>query len=341
MDLLRKLVDIKGPSGDESLIRNFIRKEIRPFVDKVQVDKFGNLIASTKGVGPTIMITAHMDEIGLMVQSIDTKGLVYVAEIGGVEPLTMLGERVLIQSKSKEPVYGIVTTKDISDAQEITKVPSIFDLVIDTGLSKKELTKKGVQIGSYVYFTSESNCLGNKNIISGKALDDRIGCFILLEVAKKLKNTTKNILYVFTVQEEVGLYGAKTSLHGINPDWAVAIDVTAAEDLNDNPVNCMGKGPCLTIKDADTITSPCVNEWIKKTAKKLGVPLQLEVSELGTTDALNISVAKGGIPTSVLGVAVRNIHTAASIASVQDINGAIKILTALLKRATKDLCFPK
>ena len=341
MDLLRQLIDIKSPSGNEAAIRNFLKKAIKPYVDKVHVDKYGNLIAHKKGRGPKVMLSAHMDEVGLMVKSIDHQGLIYCSEIGGLEPITLLGERVLVESKSKFPVRGIITTKEISNAEEIDKTPKMEDLIVDTGMSKAELTKMGVQIGSYIYFTVNSSCLGCTDIISGKALDDRIGCYVLLEVAKRIKKAKNNIYFVFTVQEEIGLYGAKTSVYGIDPDWAIAVDVTGAADLGEDPLNIIGKGPCLTIKDADTITNRCINGWVKNMAKKLKVPLQLEVNEIGTTDALNISVSKGGVPTGVLGVAVRNIHTTSGIASLKDVKGVISILEGLLKRPEKQMCLPE
>jgi len=305
------------------------------------VDKFGNLIAHKKGDGPKVMLSAHMDEVGLMVKSIDHQGLMYCSEIGSIEPITLLGERVLIESKSKQPLLGIITTKEISNAEEIEKMPKMEDIIIDTGLTKKELVKKGVQIGSYAYFTRDSSCLGCGDILSGKALDDRVGCYILIEVAKKIKNSKSNVYFVFTVQEEIGLYGAKTSVYGVEPDWAVAVDVTGAADLGEDPINVLGKGPCLTIKDSDTITNRCINGWIKSVAKKKKIPLQLEVNDFGTTDALNISVSKGGVPTAVLGIAIRNIHTTASIANLLDIKNTISILEGLLKRPKKQMCLPE
>jgi len=340
MDLLKTLIDIKGPSGNEGAVRNFIKKAIKPYVDTVHVDKYGNLVAHKKGVGPKVLLTAHMDEIGLMIKSIDTKGLIYCSEIGGVEPITLLGEKVLVETKGK-PIYGIITTKEISNAEIIEKVPKMEDIIIDTGLSKKELEKSGVKIGSYLYLLLESSTLGCEDIIAGKALDDRIGCFILLEVAKKIQKCKTEIYFVFTVQEEIGLYGGKTSIYSIDPDWAITVDVTNAEDFYENPRNCIGKGPCLTIKDADTITSRCINGWIEDIAKKKKIPLQLEVNEIGTTDAFNIAVAKGGIPTAVIGVAVRNIHTTSSIASIPDIKKVISILETLLQRPVKKLCIPE
>jgi len=176
--------------------------------------------------------------------------------------------------------------------------------------------------------------LGNEDLILGKALDDRMGCYVLLELARILKKTTLDIYFVFTVQEEVGLYGAKTSLHGIDPDWAIVVDATGADDsrkhLHDATKH-VGRGPCITIKDADVISNVCISDWLKQMAKKKKIPVQLEVTDLGSTDALSISVSKGGIPTTSVGVAVRNLHTTAGVASKKDIFHLIMLLEALLR----------
>ncbi len=335
MDLLRKLIEIPGPSGGEQDVRSFIKNKIKDYVDVSYVDKFGNLICRKRGTSKKLensaMLVAHMDEIGLMIKSIDENGLIYCSAIGGLEPITLLGERVLIESKSKRKIHGIITTKEISCDEPIKKAPKIEDIFIDAGLTKKELTEAGVEIGSYLHLVTQQSNLGSDDVISGKAFDDRIGCYILIEAAKRIKKPLNDIYYVFTVQEEIGLYGAKTSVYGLEPSYAIIVDVTEADDINSKSTRCIGKGPCITIKDADMISNRCLNDWIKKVAKKIRITLQYDVSDVGTTDALNISISKGGVPSTVLSVAVRNMHTASGIASIKDINNAIRILESLLK----------
>ena len=216
-------------------------------------------------------------------------------------------------------------------------MPEIKKLYVDTGLSKKELIKLDVEIGNYMYIVINSFYLGNKKMIAGKALDDRVGCYILLEIAKSLKNQKSDIYYVFTVQEEVGLYGAKTSVYKLDPDYAIIIDATNSEDHDDSGPKKLGKGPCITVKDAELITNKCLDDMFKKIAKKNKIPIQLEVTEKGTTDALTISISKGGIPCAIVAVPVRNIHTSCGIADLNDISLTIKLVSLFLKSQLK-LC---
>tara|TARA_Y100000310_G_scaffold337876_1_gene426080 strand:+ start:374 stop:1390 length:1017 start_codon:yes stop_codon:yes gene_type:complete len=334
---MKTISEIRSISGNEHKIRSYIVKEIKKNIKDVKVDKYGNIVAHKKGSGAKVMLLAHMDEIGLMVKSIGENGNIYVSEIGTIEATAIIGETVKIQTK-KGTITGIITFPEIHDDEELEEVGGIESVIVVTGLTKNELDKKGVEVGSFVEFEKETITLGKKDIICGKALDDRIGCFILLELAKKLKQSKANVYFVFTVQEEIGLYGSKTSVHSIDPDWALAIDVTNADDSKEHTheiTKSVGDGPCVTVKDADMISNVCIDNWIKKIAKKKKIPIQLEVSDAGTTDALSISVAKGGIPTAVLGVAVKNLHTCMGIASMSDIKNAIKILTELLKNPPK------
>ncbi|MBI1972966.1 M42 family peptidase [Candidatus Woesearchaeota archaeon] len=337
MDPLKRLIELPGPSGDEWRVRDFIKKEISPHVDEVYKDKFGNLIAHCKGKGAKVMLVAHMDEIGLMVRNIEPTGI-SCSEIGGFEPVSLLGETVEVEAKGKF-ITGIITTKEMANDEPIKKAVKMSDLIIDTGFSKEELLKQGVEIGSYIHVHSRITTLRNGKLLVGKALDDRIGCYVLLEVAKRLKKRGSDIYYVFTVQEEIGLYGGETSVYGLEPDWAIAIDTTSTDDFSDQATRKIGHGPCLTIKDADMITNRCINDWFKAVAKKNNIPLQLDISDFGTTDALTISVSKGGIPCTVAGVAIRNIHTTVGIVSLHDIQYLIQLLEELLKQPAKK-CIP-
>ena len=321
-----------GTSGKEHEIREIILEEMKKYVKDVKKDKFGNLIAHKKGKGPTVLLIAHMDEIGLMVKSIDDKGCIHCSEIGIIEPLSLIGTRVVIPVK-KEHIHGIITLKEISNNEDPDNVPKIDSLIVDTGLTKKDLLERGVEIGSYINIQKTVGFLGSKKFVCGKALDDRIGCYILIELAKRIRkfNSNCNVYFVFSVQEEVGLYGAKTSIYNIKPDWAVGVDVTVADDFTGNATRRIGHGPTITVKDAEMLADPCIDSWLKDLAKKKNIPYQLEVSEGGTTDALNIAIAKGGIPTTVVGVAIRNLHTPVGIAHMDDINNAIRLLELLLR----------
>ena len=332
--LLLKLMSAEGVSGSEESVAKIIQKEIKPFVTKVYKDKMGNLIALKKGSKPRAMLAAHMDEVGLMVKRIGPGGLIFLAEIGGLEPSSLVGQRVEIFG-SKKAVSGIITTKEISNdwIPDDDKALSFRNLFVDTGLNKKQLIKEGVGIGSSIVLEQVNGFLGSKKIVYGKALDDRVGCFILIELAKRLKKVPHEIVLVFTVQEEIGLYGSKTSTYALDPDWSIVLDIVNANDRsNDNPTKRLGKGPALTVMDVEMIGNKTINGWLKKTAKQEKIPLQPEVSSSGTTDALSIAFSKSGVPTSMLGVAIRNMHTTIGICHVDDIENAIKLLHALLKK---------
>ncbi|MBM3282369.1 MAG: M42 family metallopeptidase [Candidatus Diapherotrites archaeon] len=324
-DMLHELMDIEAVSGNEGPVREYIHEKMKPYVDVISIDKMGDLICHKKGRKPSIMLAGHMDEIGLMVKRIEKNGKIYVSALGGINSINIIGQTVSILG-SVGPVKGIMSTKEINNDYEMEQIPDINDVFVDTGLTPKELQKRNVYVGSYLSLEKTDHTIGNPDYIAGKALDDRIGCFMLIELAKKLQKSPYDIYYVFTVQEEVGLYGAKVSTYTIDPDLAVAVDVSNSNDMNDEPTKIVGEGPVITMKDDEMIGNTCLNNYFKEIARKNKVPLQLEVSNFGTTDALAISLSKGGVPTTALGVCLRNIHTTHSIASKKDILHCIDLL---------------
>lgn len=330
-DLLTELIGLFAVSGHESSVRFFVQKHIKRYVDSVSVDKMGNLIAYKKGTGPKVMLSAHMDEIGLMVSNIDDRGLIYVTAVGGIDPAAFVGSQVHVQAR-KGKLHGFLSTLDLAVGNYIEKIPKMEDIFVDTGLTKDQLKKLGVQIGNYIYLDSHTCCEGEQGIVLGKALDNRIGCYILLELAKRLKKSKTETYFVFTVQEEIGLYGAKTSAFTIEPDWGIVVDTTWANDISDVPSRVVGGGPCIVVKDGEFISNPCITGWLKARAKKKRIKIQLEATEEGTTDAAIIQTSRGGIPTAVISIPVRNIHTQAGIASMKDVNDSISLLEELLKK---------
>ncbi len=330
LKLLQQLINIEGVSSDEGDVRRFIIKEAKKYVKNVKVDKMGNVIAIKKGAKPAMMLLAHMDEIGLMISSVGKKGRLYISPIGGIDPFILVGQRVHVKTDNGYQIGGVITTDDVLDGLDVSKNLKMHDLYIYTGLTEEELTGIGIQVGNYVTFSDASNycTLGARDIIGGKALDDRIGCYILLELMRKVK-TKYEVIFVFTVQEEVGLYGAKVSVFNVQPDYAIAVDVVPHNTYND--AITLRNGPVLTVKDAEMISNKCITEALESIAKKNKIKLQLEVSESGTTDATSVFAAKGGIPSAVLGVAVGNLHTAMSVASRSDVEEAITVLGGILK----------
>lgn len=338
-ELLLRLMNTFGVSGHEEEVRALIQKEIKPYVDSIEIDPLGNLIARKTGEKPKVMLAAHMDEIGLMVKSITEKGHIRFSEIGGFQPINLIGHTVKLRAKEGF-MDGVITTNEINNDYDVLHIPRVRDMYIDTGLRKNDLERKGIEIGSYISFESKNTWLGSKDLVCGKALDDRIGCYMLIELAKRVKNVQNELYFVFTVQEEIGLYGAKTSAYEIEPDWALAVDTTNANDANEEPTKSIGSGPCLTIKDQEMISNKCITDWLKEAAKKNHIPLQIEVSNFGTTDALNISMTKGGVPSAVLSIAIRNPHTTNGIAHMKDIQNGIDLLEAVLK-GPPSKCLPR
>lgn len=334
MELLEKLMLEQGVSGNEAKVRDLIAKEIKPYVSELFTDNMGNLIAHSHGKSPRVMLAAHMDEVGLMVKKIDENGKIFFTTIGYMEPAALIGQRVSIPSREGK-INGVIITKEMSEEKEIKKLPNMGEMFIDSGMEKEELEKAGVEAGTYINPVQPVFWLG-KHRVSGKALDDRVGCYILIELAKRLKKKTKNqIFYVFTTQEEVGLYGAKTSAYSIEPDWAITVDVTNYEEGSEGSPRDLGKGPTITVKDSEMLANRCINGWIKEIAKKKKIPIQMDVSDAGTTDALSISITRSGIPSGVIGVTVKNLHSMVGIAHKKDIVQVIEILEELLKNPPK------
>ncbi|MGC9516084.1 MAG: M42 family metallopeptidase [Methanomicrobiales archaeon] len=338
-ELLKKLVDAPGISGFEDDIRDIMKEELKKYSDDIEVDKLGNIIALKKGdpKGKKIMLAAHMDEIGLMVRYIDEKGFIKFSKIGGINDQMLLNQSVEIYTE-KGIINGVIGSKPPHKMKEAErkKVIGSEDMFIDIGAADKEDAEKMVSIGDAIVFKHDFSELKN-NLVVAKALDNRVGCLVLLEVLKRI-NTKANIYAVGTVQEEVGLKGAKTSAFKINPDLALALDVTIAGDHpgikeEEAPAN-IGEGPAIILTDASgrgIITHPEVKKMLIEAAKKEGIPHQIEVSDGGTTDATAIHLTREGIPAGVLSVATRYIHTPVSIVSMEDIENTIKLLVSALE----------
>lgn len=333
MKLLEELICAFGVSGFEAEVRNIIKREVAKHVDSVKLDKMGNLVAHKKGRAPRGMLAAHMDEVGLMVKSINEKGLIKCSNVGSLEAISLIGAHVQILTK-KGKIYGIVTTKEMSNNEDISELPHINDLIVDTGLKKNELNRMGVDVGSYVELETPTYFNFGKKV-AGKSMDDRVGCYILCELIKRCKATPYEYYYVFTVQEEIGLHGAKTSAYTIAPDWGLAIDVCVANDLmKESGEHCiaLGSGPVLTVMDESMVASRRINTHIKAITKAKRIPLQFEVSDAGTTDASTILTSRGGVPASVISIPVRNLHTTCSMAHQRDIKNCLRLLEGLVKK---------
>ncbi|ADZ09392.1 Cellulase [Methanobacterium lacus] len=337
--LLKKLSDAPGVSGFEEEIREIIIDELKDHVDEVEVDQMGNVITTRKGKpnGKKIMLAAHMDEIGLMIRYIDKNGFIKFSKIGGINDQMLLNQEVTIHTDDGE-VTGVIGSKPPHRMKESErkKILDYENMFIDIGAKTKEEAEERVKLGDPITIKQEFTKLGN--FYKGKALDNRIGCAIMIEVMKRAE-TDATLYGVGTVQEEVGLKGAKTSAFKLNPDMALALDVTIAGDHpgikeEDAPAK-MGKGPAVILVDASgrgLITHPMVKKLIITAGNEDVIPYQLEVSEGGTTDATAIHLTREGIPTGVISPPTRYIHTPVSVVDMEDVENAVNLILAVLKR---------
>jgi len=338
MKLMEKLSITPGISGFEGKIVDIIKKELKAHVDEIQDDLMGNVIAIKKGEkkGSTVMLASHMDEIGLMVRYIDKKGFIRFTKIGGINDQMLLNQTVTIHSKNGD-ITGVIGSKPphVMKSAERKKIIEYNTMFIDIGVFSKKEAEELISIGDPISFKSFYEEFPN-NLIMGKALDNRIGCYIMIETMKRV-DSNATVFGVGTVQEEVGLKGAKTSSFKINPDMAFALDVTIAGDHpgikpDEAPVD-MGKGPAVILADASgrgILTPEKIKNILVSSAEEEDIPYQLEVSEGGTTDATAIHLTKEGIPTGVVSVPTRYIHTTVSIASMEDIKNTISLLVKVI-----------
>jgi putative aminopeptidase FrvX len=340
-NLLGKLSNAHGISGYEGNVREIIKQEIKSYVDEVRVDNFGNLIAVKKGKSPAVMLAAHMDEIGLMTKYIDDDGFIRFAKVGGWFDQTLVNQRVLLHTK-KGTVAGVIGSKPVHvmEDEEKKKTIEAKDMFIDVGASSRaNALAMGIEPGVPVSLDQKLVGLAN-DCVTGKAFDDRAGGVVLITALQRIAGLKiePTVMAVFTVQEEVGLKGAKTSAFGLNPDVAVAIDTCIPGDhpgikMADSPVK-IGQGPAITVMDAGgrgVITHPKVLEWLRETAKTKGIACQVEVAERGTTDATAISLTREGIPSGVISVATRYIHTPVEVLSLQDLSKTTNLVVEAIK----------
>lgn len=321
---LEKITSIYGPSGQEQDVASYIMEEIKDYVDEITVDKLGNVIARKKGDGPKLMVAGHMDQIGLMVTDVDDKGFVRLTNIGGINPFVTHGERVVFKDGTK----GIVYKEEAVEAGKM-KLDKLF---VDIGAKDKEEANKKVNIGDICVY--ESNFLESEHTVSVGALDDRIGCFIMIEALKELKKVDNDCYYVFTVQEEVGIRGGKTSAFKVDPDVGLAIDITSCGDMPGSKrfKISLHDGVAIKVRDNSLLSHPKVNEVLVTTCQEEDIKYQMEVLEFGGTDAGGISLTREGVPASCLSIPTRYAHSAHETVSKDDVNAAIKLLVKVSEK---------
>ena len=321
MKLLKMLTQAASPSGNEERIRSIIKEGAMPFADEIYEDVSGNLIVRKKGAGKKLMLDAHMDEIGIIVTYIEENGLLRFSNLGGLALYSAVSQRVRFLNGAGGSVY-----RDMNGEKEF----SLSDMYIDIGAESREDAEKIVSVGDVAVF--EGSFEEKENRVVSKALDDRVGCFILLEVLKKVENPKNDLYFVFSVSEELGLRGAKTAVYNVNPDYAVAVDVTRTGDVPGKTKMAvkLGGGAAIKVKDSSVLCHPLMKNKLKAVAEEKQIPYQMEVLESGGTDTGAIQHAIGGVPSGCVSVPTRYIHTPAEMVDKRDVEACIKLLSALI-----------
>jgi putative aminopeptidase FrvX len=338
-EMLEKLSNACGIAGREEEVRGLMKKVLKPYVDELKEDNLGNVIGIKKGKkkAPRVMLAAHMDEIGLLVKTISRKGFLQFAKIGGIDDRILLAQKVMVYTE-KKPLDGIVGSKPphIQKEEERKKAITCDKLFIDIGAEDEKAAKRmGVKIGDPIGFDIKFARAG-KNIVMGKAFDDRVGCAVMAETMKRLRKTDCTVYAVGTVQEEVGLRGATTAAFGIYPDVGIALDVTVAGDIPgvkevEAPIK-IRKGPSITVADKGLITHPKVLKLLIDAAEENKIPYQLETGLPGSTDAARISLTREGVPSGVISIPTRYIHSPASLLSLKDVENTVKLTVAAVQK---------
>ena len=325
-ELIKKLVEAYGPSGREGEVRALIEGLARDAADDLRIDALGNLIVLKKGSGggKRIMLAAHMDEIGVVVNYIDEKGFARIHPVGGVSPMTLVGNRVRFASG----VLGTIGYEKWFQAD--AKLPKWEELFLDVGATSRD--DSPVHVGDFGGFVRPFEDLGQRLV--AKSMDDRIGCAVGLQALLEMDASPNDVYFCFTVQEEVGTRGAMVSAFGIEPEVALALDVTLTGDTPEAAPMAvsLGKGPAIKVMDSGMLTHPGVKRWMIAAAERLDIDYQLEVLRRGSTDARAMQLSRAGVPAGCLSIPARYVHTPSEMVDYGDVQGAVKLLLELITR---------
>lgn len=321
MKLLKKLTAADGVSGNEEEIRKVIIDEIKDCCDEYTVDAMGNLIAHKKGDGARVMLAAHMDEIGVMVTYIDDNGFARFSPIGGLYVRELVHRRVRFANGT----IGVIG----SEEKAFNEKPEISKLYIDIGAASKKEAEQRISIGTAAAFIGETVVSG-KTVVS-KALDNRAGCYMLIKAMQNIKAPKNDLYFVFTTQEEVGLRGAKAAAYSVNPQYAVAVDVTDTGDTPECPVMAvkLGGGAAIKVMDRSVMCDADVRCAMIEAAKKHNIKYQLEIMADGGTDAGAIHLTRAGVKTGGISLPTRYVHSPSEMADMDDLKACVKLLAAV------------
>ena len=336
--LLKRLTEASGVSGNEKEVRNIILEEIKDFVDEINVDRLGNIIAYKRGKNnpKKLMLTAHMDEVGLMITHIDDMGLLKFTTVGGIDKRILVSKPVII---GKDKIPGVIGAKPIhlQKKEEWKKALDMDKLYIDIGVDTREEAEKLINIGDYVAFDSEYVEFGEK-LVKAKALDNRVGCCLLIELIKEIEDV--DFYAVFTVMEEIGLVGAGPAAYRVNPDIGIILEGTLCYDmpkLDSHLIpTTLHKGPAISLIDKTTLFNRDFRQKIVKIAEENNIPYQYRKTAMGGNDSGKIHISKEGSITAAISVPCRNIHSPTSVMSKNDYENTFKLLKAILLKYEKE-----
>ena len=345
-EILADLARAPGVSGFEDGVREVIVRELKPYADELRVDKLGNVIASKgdKKNAPKIMLAAHMDEIGLVVRFVEKSGFLRFAPMGTWSTQVLPAQRVVVHTRSNGSIPGAVGTKPphLMTEEDKKKVVDLSQMFIDIGANSDEAVRRlGVEIGDPVTIDRELKVMSDGKTVTGKALDDRVGCAIMIDVFKEINQETGFTVYaVATAQEEIGLRGAMVSAYDLCPELAIVVDVTCAADVpgveESECESKIGGGPCIGISEASPtyayVAHPKVRRLLIDTAREENIPYQLDISQSGLSDAATVSVARAGVPIGMVYVPCRYLHSPVELVSLEDAKNASKLIKACLRR---------
>jgi len=336
MELLRTLSEAHGISGYEAPVRQVIVDALKDHVDTIDVDHLGNVIAHKKGDGPVVLVAGHMDEIGFLVSHIEEAGFLRIQPVGGFDPVTLVAQRVDVHTKDGL-LPGCIGRKPIHilTDEERKKPVKLEDLFVDVGVSGETVAEK-VSVGDVV--TLRQSYIEYGDVVSGKALDDRLGVYVAIEAMKRAKKLDCDLYLVATTQEEVGLRGAHVSGYSINPDIAIALDVCIAADTAGVPdnrqVSKQGGGTAITLKDARGVWHPLLVKALRELAEERKIPYQIVVPGRGGTDAAALQLAREGSAAMALCIPTRYVHSVVETVHVKDIEATIDLLAAFFEIAS-------
>jgi len=337
VELLEELTETSGVPGYEDRVRDLVRRELEPEVDEVRTDSMGNVVGTIEGHSDTeVVVAAHMDEIGFMVRHVTEEGFVQVDALGGWDARVLKAQRVTVHTDEGD-VTGLIGSPPphTLDEEQLESQPEVEDVYIDLGVDG-DTAEEMVSKGDLVTLEQTTEQVGDT--VTGKALDDRVCLFAVLEAARRIDDPEVTIHFAATVQEEVGIRGAQTLGFDLDPDLAIALDVTVANDVPGfepgDQVTQLGEGTAIKLKDSSVITTPKVHRRMQSVADDEGINYQLEVLPAGGTDTAGFQRARGAVPVGALSIPTRYLHTVTESAHVDDIDATIELLTAFLTSET-------